>query len=688
MTFTDFNNRDWLKITTGTTDGQNYVEFSASTNTSSARNTIVVTKVGDVACTADDKKFKITQSGTTCDCNSIELDTYEVSWGANEGSTSKASVNIEGSGYCHSDFELSGKSDSHFTYEIDDDMILINPKGTNLKTTPITEDLKVKFKANGTDCTDNVKTITLTQSACNVANIYLSPTYLEWAATESGSGSSKQINAVIPNEYRYAIGGNSTVYCTSPHFSATSNASSVGFAVHVYPTSNNPSQDTPISGTVVLSFSSCTDTPWSLSGDVVHQKADITCTCGDGVFKLKNLNNDTVVVPSTGGDAVFEYEIVNGACLTDNNIEPRDKTTNYYFSGISKDVNNHTITISGCAANTSSTVITDTGYIDYRMSDPSSTACNKGYTVVQAPIKCYSINVPLVVSSLSGEVTVSTSDISCDTSICETSIPISSSTLNGELCAGNVTFLGLTDIRSTDGSFKGHGYVDLGLPSGTLWATEYIGQLNEFDVDNIQYFAYGETSGYTISQIGSGEGKRCFSTKAYKFSPNCTSEHDECQFNKYNSTDGLTELVKEDDAAYANWGGDSNRIWRVPSSGQIQELVSNTEDLFIENYKGSGENVHILCSKLNGKKIIFTVHYAGLEGSSGTEKDCNNKVKNTYTSTSHSRTSRLNDISALGETAYLLTCEKINGAPITHVTGTYRHIGRPIRPVIEPNTNN
>lgn len=47
-------------------------------------------------------------------------------------------------------------------------------------------------------------------------------------------------------------------------------------------------------------------------------------------------------------------------------------------------------------------------------------------------------------------------------------------------------------------------YVDLGLPSGTLWAKWNVGATSETDTG--LYFAWGETQGYTADQVGTGEG--------------------------------------------------------------------------------------------------------------------------------------------------------------------------------------
>ena len=105
-----------------------------------------------------------------------------------------------------------------------------------------------------------------------------------------------------------------------------------------------------------------------------------------------------------------------------------------------------------------------------------------------------------------------------------------------------------------------HEYVDLGLPSGTLWATMNIGANNPEEYGD--YFAWGETM---------SKGNYSWETYIWMiFSPYgkltkyCTS-----------STDGIvddkTELEPEDDAAYMNWGPS----WRMPSEDQIEELRTN-----------------------------------------------------------------------------------------------------------------
>ena len=79
------------------------------------------------------------------------------------------------------------------------------------------------------------------------------------------------------------------------------------------------------------------------------------------------------------------------------------------------------------------------------------------------------------------------------------------------------------------------GYVNLGLPSGTLWAACNVGATNPEDFGD--YFSWGET------KVSNGDYK---------------------EQNKY-KPEGLHELELVDDAAYVNLGPD----WRMPSKMQM-----------------------------------------------------------------------------------------------------------------------
>ena len=127
---------------------------------------------------------------------------------------------------------------------------------------------------------------------------------------------------------------------------------------------------------------------------------------------------------------------------------------------------------------------------------------------------------------------------------------------------------GLDDIsfREFDPSISGgddHAYVDLGLPSGTLWATCNVGAVTPEDYGD--YFAWGET-----------QPKVTYDWSTYQYcngSYNTLTKYCNNSDYGYNGfTDNLTTLLPEDDAATANWGSD----WHMPTKEEWEELYNNT----------------------------------------------------------------------------------------------------------------
>lgn len=116
---------------------------------------------------------------------------------------------------------------------------------------------------------------------------------------------------------------------------------------------------------------------------------------------------------------------------------------------------------------------------------------------------------------------------------------------------------------SRDVNLNGHDYIDLGLPSGTLWSTMNVGV--SLPMDEGLYFQWGNVQGYTEDQVKTGKGKKKFAPdwSDYKWRRGNT-------FTKYD-VDGAT-LELKDDAAHAHMGGD----WHMPTPDQITELINCT----------------------------------------------------------------------------------------------------------------
>lgn len=137
---------------------------------------------------------------------------------------------------------------------------------------------------------------------------------------------------------------------------------------------------------------------------------------------------------------------------------------------------------------------------------------------------------------------------------------------------------------------NGHKYVDLGLPSRTLWATCNVGASKP--TDGGLYFQWGDTKGYTKEQVGTGDGKKKFYWSDYKWNPSGDGK----TFTKY-TTEGAT-LELEDDAANVNMGGD----WHIPTNEQIRELLDNTTSTWTEQNYVKGR---LFTSKKDNTKSIF-----------------------------------------------------------------------------------
>ena len=138
---------------------------------------------------------------------------------------------------------------------------------------------------------------------------------------------------------------------------------------------------------------------------------------------------------------------------------------------------------------------------------------------------------------------------------------------------------------------NGYDYVDLGLPSGTLWATMNVGASKASDAG--LYFQWGDTVGYTAAQVGTGEGKKKFASNwsDYKWGkhPNYT---------KYTVAGATLDL--EDDAAHVHMGGE----WHMPTPDQISELT-NTANTTSTWETQDGVNGRLFTSKKDGTKSIF-----------------------------------------------------------------------------------
>ena len=131
-------------------------------------------------------------------------------------------------------------------------------------------------------------------------------------------------------------------------------------------------------------------------------------------------------------------------------------------------------------------------------------------------------------------------------------------------------------------------WVDLGLPSGTKWATANLGIVESVPQigGSTTYFSWGDVAPKGTITSWRGDGDTYFWT-TYKYSYNCTPNTGS-KFSKYvptgkeefwnnydaetNPADNKTVLDNADDPAYVLLGGS----WSMPTAAMAQELFDNT----------------------------------------------------------------------------------------------------------------
>jgi hypothetical protein len=138
------------------------------------------------------------------------------------------------------------------------------------------------------------------------------------------------------------------------------------------------------------------------------------------------------------------------------------------------------------------------------------------------------------------------------------------------------------------GTYNGHDYIDLGLPSGTMWATCNVGANTPENYGD--YFAWGET-----------QPKTTYTWTTYQY---CNGEDHKltkyCNMASYGNegyTDNYTVLRSDDDAATANWGD----RWSMPTDAQWQELWANTTNRWTTQNGINGR----LITATNGNSIFL-----------------------------------------------------------------------------------
>jgi hypothetical protein len=207
---------------------------------------------------------------------------------------------------------------------------------------------------------------------------------------------------------------------------------------------------------------------------------------------------------------------------------------------------------------------------------------------------------------------------------------------------------------------NGHEFVDLGLPSGTLWATCNIGATSPEEPGD--HFAWGETEPKT--NYAWETYKWCDGTKPTTTNASITKY---CDRGAYGQLDGKLTLELEDDAAHVNWGGD----WHMPTLEEFQELMDNCTFEWIDLENGN-EGYKITGS--NGNSIILP------RGGRHSGENISNTIFRYWSANLH-----MNRIASNNHATHATMLDYGTNTE-TEFTGVGRYYGFAVRPVLSQYT--
>ena len=180
-------------------------------------------------------------------------------------------------------------------------------------------------------------------------------------------------------------------------------------------------------------------------------------------------------------------------------------------------------------------------------------------------------------------------------------------------------------------------YVDMGLPSGTMWCTKNLGAV--LPINDGNYYMYGDTTPYRrpnfeelfrrlaeFYNTNTDFSDEVFNERMelmvdlmwekysqYTFAKITSKEEfknggDEYSsssfYTKYNMTDKKYELDSEDDPVVSTIGGN----WKSPGISEIYELLANSA-ITLETI--NNKKVFVFTSIYNGNRLIFPIIYEG-----------------------------------------------------------------------------
>ena len=337
------------------------------------------------------------------------------------------------------------------------------------------------------------------------------------------------------------------------------------------------------------------------------------------IFKVHNVADGTMIVSTLDGSfrvwgATPQPQPVTSIALSESDITLKVNETQTLTVSISEDAGSNEVIWE--SSNTAVATVDQNGkvtavakgscLITVTAADGSGKTAACAVTVVQ-PVTSITLNETSITLPTGASQTLTATVLPSSASNKKVTWKSSNTAVASVDQSGKVTAVEqgscIVTATATDGSgvkaecqvTVEHECVDLGLPSGTLWATCNIGANSPEEYGD--YFAWGETSGYK-------SGKTDFSWETYKWCDGSeytmTKYCTDSSYGNNGFTDGKTELEAEDDAATVNWGG----YWQMPSQAQFEELINSRYTTAIWTTQNDVNGL-LIVSNSNGNRVFL-----------------------------------------------------------------------------------
>ena len=222
-------------------------------------------------------------------------------------------------------------------------------------------------------------------------------------------------------------------------------------------------------------------------------------------------------------------------------------------------------------------------------------------------------------------------------------------------------------------------FVDLGLPSGTLWCKYNLGVNYEKLNKNPENYVVDDWTGDFYAFAETAPKHEDFFTKEFYKYGKYDPKTGELEFTKYidsvTKPNRVNKLEITDDAAYMNNPFKQYGInICLPTEEQCEELraSANTDKRLEKNYLGiQGLNVVICTSKINGNEIVFPLNGIILDG----------KIEE-FGKATHLMNSFVGGHTWLGDDLAISEGWTINNPVSMQISGLVRPGGRNVRPVL------